>query len=255
MLEIRDLTFFYTKKSPVLQDLSLCLGRGEVGVLLGKNGSGKTTLFKNILGILRPKSGKITLDGVDLFTLSRKERAKKVAYVPQTVEFGDLTVFDSVLSGRIAYFSVAAGREDLLVAERVMGEMGLSEIAHRKVNELSGGERQKVAIARALVQEPELLVFDEPTGNLDIANEELIIREAKRLARDKNIAVLVSLHDLNQALWFGDRFFLLTEGGIKYSGGKETLTEETVRDVFGAEVRIITVDGKNIILGENFYEN
>lgn len=254
MLEIRNLTFGYTKKCPVLKNLCLKLGRGEVGVLLGKNGSGKTTLFRNLIGVVRPREGEILLSGEDLFGLSRRERAKKIAYVPQIIEFGDLTVFDSVLSGRIAYFSVAASREDLEVVERVITEMGLCDLAHRKVNELSGGERQKVAIARALAGEPELLVFDEPTGNLDIANEQLIIEEAKRLAKEKNISVLVSLHDLNQALWFGDKFFLLKEGGIKYSGGEETLTEETVRDVFGAEVRIETVKGKKVILGGSFYD-
>jgi iron complex transport system ATP-binding protein len=237
-----------------LQGLNLELGQGEVGVLLGKNGSGKTTLFKNLIGVCKPSGGSCELMGKNLFALSQRERARLVAYVPQIIEFGDLSVFDSVLSGRIAYFSLAAGKNDLEIVERVINEMGLSPIAHRSVNELSGGERQKVAIARAMAQEPALLVFDEPTGNLDIANEQLIIREAKRLAREKNIAVLVSLHDLNSALTFGDKFFFLKDGGIKYSGDESVVTEDVIFDVFDAKVIVEKINNRKVILGGNFYE-
>lgn len=255
MLEIKNLHFGYSKKTPVLQGLDLKLQPGEVGTLLGKNGSGKTTLFKNLIGACKPKKGIAELEGKNLFALSGRERAKLVAYVPQSIEFGDLSVFDSVLSGRIAYFSLAADKKDIAVAERVIKEMGLSSIAHRNVNELSGGERQKVAIARAMAQEPLLMVFDEPTGNLDIANEQLIIREAKRLAKEKNIAVLSSVHDLNEALSFGDKFFFLKDGVIKYAGGKEIVTEEVILDVFDAEIHIETINNRKVILGGDFYEH
>ena len=254
MLKIENLQFHYQKGAPVLTGASLELQPGQVGILLGKNGSGKTTLFKNILGIEKPKDGTVTFGGEDLLKMSRRERARRIAYVPQHIHFGDLTVFDSVLLGRVSFFGTKAGRTDYETVEKILADMGLASFAGRSAEALSGGEKQKVAIARAMAQEPQLLVFDEPTGNLDIANEQLILLEAKKLAREKHVAVLSSLHDLNQALHFGDRFFLMKDGIVKYAGGKEILTEETIRDIFDISVRILEIDGQKVILGGHHYD-
>lgn len=252
MLSIENLFFRYGKRTPpVLNGVSLTLNAGEIGILLGKNGSGKTTLFKNLLGILTPNEGTIRFDGEDLQKMSRRERAGRIAYVPQDIRFGALTVFDSVLMGRIAYFGVRAGQRDYEVVEKVLADMKLEGYAVRNVEQLSGGERQKVAIARAMAQEPGLLVFDEPTGNLDIASEQLIIEEAKKLAREKNIAILSSLHDLNQALSFGDRFYFLRNGVIEYSGGKEVVNETAIKNTFDVDVRIVEIENQKVIIGGN----
>lgn len=249
MLSVENVTFRYRRQGPdVLRGVNLELKPGEIGILLGRNGSGKTTLFQNILGILNPRSGTIRFDGEDLRSLSRAQRARRIAYVPQEIRFGALSVFDSVLMGRVAYFGMKAGQADYLAVEKILRDMGLEDFAQRNVEELSGGERQKIAVARAMAQEPKLMVFDEPTGNLDIANEQQIIREAKRLAREKNIAILSSLHDLNRAMEFGDRFFFLKDGVVKYTGGKECFREDVLRDIFDIDVKIAQVDGQPVIL-------
>ena len=249
MIEIKELSFRYSRFSKdVLRGVTLSLNDGEIGILLGKNGSGKTTLFRNILGINRPASGSILFDGKDITHLSRRERARLIAYVPQHIHFGELSVFDSIMLGRISYFGLSAGAEDIAAVNRIIDEMGLSSIADRNAEELSGGEKQKVAIARALAQEPKMLIFDEPTGNLDIANEQLIIKESKKLSREKGISILSSLHDLNEALDLGDRFFFLKEGRILYEGGINVFSQETIEKTFDAKVRITEVSGKKYIL-------
>lgn len=239
MLEIKGLSFGYDNQSKVLNGIDLKLDDGKVGILLGRNGAGKTTLFKILTGVLKPQGGSILFDGKDLLAMSRRQRAGIVAYVPQQIEFGALTVYQSVLTGRVSYYTVKPSRSDLDVVERILAEMELEEISCRNVQELSGGERQKVAIARALAQEPRVLVFDEPTGNLDIANELLIISEAKKIAHSKGIIVFSSIHDLNQAMYFGDEFFFMKDGKIKYSGGPETFDEKTIKEVYGVCSKVI----------------
>ncbi len=249
MLKVEKLSFRYHMRDPqVLKDVSFDLKEGEIGILLGKNGSGKTTLFTNILGIRRPNSGAVILNGEDMTKMSKAEKAKRIAYVPQHIHFGSLSVYDSILMGRIAYFGMKAGKEDYAVVDRVIEEMHLEAFVMRNAEDLSGGEKQKIAIARAMAQDPKLLIFDEPTGNLDIANEQLIIEEAKKLSREKGISILSSLHDQNEAMNFGDRFFFMKDGEIRYAGTKEIFSEEIIRDIFDINVTIKELDGQKIIL-------
>ena len=249
MLKVSNLCFRYRRRGrDVLRNVNLELGRGEIGILLGKNGSGKTTLFKNILGLCAPMDGTILFEGEELVKMPVRERAKRIAYVPQEIHFGELSVFDSILMGRVSYFGLKAGHDDYAAVEKILADMHLEAFADRNVSELSGGERQKIAIARAMAQEPGLMIFDEPTGNLDIANEQLIIREAKKLAKEKQISILSSLHDLNQAMDFGDRFFFLKDGAVKYAGDSTCISEAVIKDIFDIDVRIVEINHETIIL-------
>ena len=252
MLKVEHVTFRYERRgAPVLRDASLSLETGQVGVLLGRNGCGKTTLLKTTLGLCTPEQGQILFDGHALGAMKRQQRAQVAAYVPQELQFGALRVYDAVLAGRVSRFGIQPGTADRTAAEAALADMDLTALAERNVQTLSGGERQKVAIARALAQEPKLLVFDEPTGNLDVANEQRILRQARRLARTRGMTVLCTLHDLNQAMAYGDRLFLMRDGQVRYAGNGDILTPETVWDIFGARVRAAEIDGQKILIGVN----
>ncbi|MCR5457468.1 MAG: ABC transporter ATP-binding protein [Clostridiales bacterium] len=251
MLEIKDLHFGYDKgKNKVLNGINLTLEEGKIGILLGRNGAGKTTLFKTILGIEKPGSGDILIQSKSILGLSYKERAKQISYVPQLVNFGDLTVYETILTGRIPYFGFSAGKEDHEEVKKVISEMSLEELSEKSTEKLSGGERQKVAIARAIVGKPKLIVFDEPTGNLDLSNERLLIEETKKLSKEYGITILCSLHNLNEAVELGDSFFFMDEGVVKYSGGNELFTEEVIEDIFKVNVKVVNIENKILITGE-----
>lgn len=250
MLIVNNISFRYKKKDKdVLHDLSMELEQGQVGIILGPNGSGKTTLLKNILGIVKPDSGKIFFDDKDFIKLSRHEKAMCVAYVPQFIEFGSLSVLDTVMTGRIPYFGYRSSDEDTRIVMDVLKKLGIEDFADRNVDELSGGERQKVAIARALSQRPKLMIFDEPTASLDIGNEQMIVKEIRNLATNMNVSVLTTIHDINQAFSIGDVFFLIKNGSVRYKVTKDEITEEMLKDIYDADIRVLNIDDEKIVLG------
>jgi iron complex transport system ATP-binding protein len=250
MLKIDNISFKYRKSNKyILNDLSLELDQGKIGIILGKNGSGKTTLIKNILGIEKPEKGKIFFDNKDYTRLSRYEKAQYVAYVPQIIDFGALSVFDTVMTGRIPYFGFRSCDDDTRIVNDILKKLGISSFADRSVDELSGGERQKVAIARALAQSPRLMVFDEPTASLDIGNEQIIIKEILNLSRNMNVSILMSIHDINQALLIGDVFYLMKDGTVRYRATKNEITEEMLEDIYDAKIRILDINNERFFVG------
>ena len=185
LIEAVDLCKYYKTPKGALhavEGVNFTIEEGTTLGVVGESGCGKSTLGRTIMNLHDSTSGKILFDGEDLLKLPKRDRARRIAYVPQHIHFGALTVYDSILMGRVSYFGLRAGKEDYDVVDRIMAEMKLESFADRNAENLSGGEKQKIAIARALAQEPKMLVFDEPTGNLDIANEELIIEEAKLIS-------------------------------------------------------------------------
>lgn len=247
-LVVDRLTFCYHSDRQTLSNVSFEAKEGRLTCLLGPNGAGKSTLISNVLGFVRPKSGTITVDGRELSSIPLGERAKKIGYVSQSVEFADMTCFDAVLLGRRPYFKWDAGEEDRRIVEQVFCDLHIEQFALRNVNELSGGEKQKIAVARAIAQGASVLLFDEPTGNLDMRNQLEVLSMLKKLAREKNVVIVVVMHDLTLAMRYGDDFLLLSGGSVQRQGEMKDLTAEDIRLVFGVDAELVEYQNKKILV-------
>jgi iron complex transport system ATP-binding protein len=246
MITVKNLSFSYNSE-PVLNDLNFEAREGEVTFILGPNGSGKTTLLKCIAGILKPR-GAILVENQSLNDISKRELAKKLAYVPQRGDTGFLTVFDVILLGRKPYMGFGPTNRDYRIVKDVMSLLSLEKLAFRRLNELSGGELQKVMIARALAQRPRILLLDEPTNNLDVKNQIEIMRLIRKIAKESNISVISTMHDLNLASLYADRILMIKNGKIFASGGIEVLNKENIKAVYGVDVEVVRMNGKAVIL-------
>jgi iron complex transport system ATP-binding protein len=251
-IEIRDLSFAYGDKK-VLKGISLTVGRGEMVGILGPNGSGKTTLLKILSLVLEGKEGGAKLNGREIRSYSRRDLSRLVAVVPQEshVSF-PFTATEIVLMGRASFHRPFAleGKKDLAVARECMRLTETLSFADRYLHELSGGEKQRVIIARALAQEPEILLLDEPSAFLDIRHQVQSLELVRRLNRERGLTVLAALHDLNLASLFFSRIVILRDGAIFQDGPpKKVLTEETIYEVYGVRVRIFwdTPGGRPLI--------
>jgi iron complex transport system ATP-binding protein len=238
----RGLTIGYSDRV-VGRGLDVTLAQGEVLALLGPNGGGKTTLLKTLLGLLRPRAGEVALGERPLAGLSMRERARMIAYVPQLhVPTFAFTVESLVLMGRTAHgslFSRPSGR-DRAVAARTLEQLGISHLAARPYTMISGGERQLVLLARALAQEPQFVVLDEPTASLDFGNQGKVMREIRALAAAGH-GVLFTTHDPNHALRAADRAYLLRAGERVAEGEVHSvLTRERLEALYQAPVETLT---------------
>jgi iron complex transport system ATP-binding protein len=228
----------------VLHDVNLELLRGETLCLLGPNGVGKTTLFKTMLGLLRPLGGRLVYNGEDTAGWSRRRFARTVAYIPQNhAPSFPFTAFELVLMGRTpqlgAFSTIAAHDED--VARRVMDSLGIGALAQRDYTELSGGERQMVLIARALAQEPDFLVMDEPTASLDFGNQARVLERIRTLSRG-GLGVIMTTHDPNQAFLLGGKVACMDRAGTLVIGAvRDVVTPELLGRLYGIPVAFATV--------------
>ena len=247
MLKVDGIRFAYTKNKPVLKEASFELGTGEIGVVIGQNGAGKSTLFKTVLGLLKPANGSISIDNVDMLTLPSKERAKHMAYVSQNVEMPMLSVYETILTSRIPYYKFGPTKKDREIVFSTIREFGLEHYMNTMATNLSGGEKQIVAIARAMAQEPKVLIFDEPTSNLDVSKEILLQERALKIAKEKGVSILMAIHDLNLAYDIGDKFFFMKEGKVFAAGGKEVFNEENLKEAFNREFEMKRIDDSTYI--------
>jgi ABC-type cobalamin/Fe3+-siderophores transport system ATPase subunit len=243
VLEIRDLNFRY-KQEIILRNISFSVAPGEFVSVIGPNGCGKTTLIKTILRSIVPETGTIHIKGREVKTLTNKDLARHLAVVMQTIDPAAMTVKDYVLLGRLPFFEryqfFETGK-DLAIAQRYMEMTGIAALSDAKINEISGGERQLAAIARALTQEPALLVLDEPTAHLDITHQVRVLNLVNTLKTQLSLTILMVLHDLNLAAEYSDRLVLMdkSKGKIFKAGTpEEVLTRESIQAVYQTRVQV-----------------
>ena len=256
LLEARGLRFAYAERGPeVVRGASLEVGRGLLSAVVGANGSGKSTLVRLLAGLLAPKGGEVLFGGVSLAALPARERARRLAYVPQTVStVFPFTALEVVLTGRSPYntrFRFESGR-DLEVARGALAAVDASHLEARPVTELSGGERQMVALARALAQGPECLVLDEPSAALDLKHRAALVRHLMRLRDGAGMTALIITHDLQLLDPAFDRVYAMRDGRVAASGSpSEVLTDETLADIYGDEhVRARRAFGRTFVWSE-----
>ncbi len=238
-LNMVGVTFSYASTS-ILTNVTAGLGEGEILGLVGPNGAGKSTLIRCIDRILKPQQGSILLDGRETKKMSRQELAQHIGYVPQANSDGfPTTVFDTVLMGRRPHMSWGSNDSDIEKVVEVLELLGIKRFALREFKSLSGGEKQKVVLARALVQEPDVLLLDEPTSDLDIRHQLEVMEIIKDIVKQKAISAIVAIHDLNLAVRYTDKIVMLHRGSIFAEGYPKTvLTPENIKSVYGVEAEV-----------------
>ena len=257
-LNISDLDYYYGKHQ-VLNKISLSVNIGQFCVLLGANGAGKSTLVKCINGLFHPKAGSIFWKGCDTANLSLTEKSRIFSYVPQNIQTGrGLTVMETVLSGRLPHFQKTArltgkaSTSDLELTAEILHEFGLEPFAFRPAGYLSGGESQRVLIARAVAQKPQVLLLDEPTSSLDLRYQIEVMELMRHLSHERGLTIVAVIHDLNLALEYADQIVVLKQGNVTAAGSpKEAATAQILSDAYGISVEVLKVKGRTVVLPEH----
>ncbi len=245
-VNVNGVSFAYNGCS-VLEKISFHVNRGELLAILGPNGAGKTTLLKCMNSIHRPDGGTVLVEERNVFAMSQNEIARLFGYVPQRLETARLTVFDSILLGRKPYIRWRVREKDIRMVDAVIRRLSLEHLSLRHIDRLSGGELQKVSIGRALVQEPEILLLDEPTSNLDLKNQLEIMNTVKDVVKSHQVSAVMTMHDLNTAMRYADKFLFLKNGEIISCGGCESINPEVIEEVYGVDVEIEYRNGHPVI--------
>lgn len=245
LLEVENIKL-HLESTEILTDVTFKVKSGEMIALLGPNGSGKTTLLRAVYGILAPDRGAIYLDGKNTNQLKLEHVAKDLGYLPQEKADAFLKVMDVVLLGRTPYGRKPT-QDDFKIAEGCLQQVGIEGLRERLFSNLSGGEKQKVLLARIFTQQASILLLDEPTAHLDISSQ-IEIMEILRERTLKNFSALIALHDINLATTFCDRILMVKDGKIAYSGGPEIVTPHSIKDIFGADVKVREQSGRPFVI-------
>jgi iron complex transport system ATP-binding protein len=245
--EVNGINFSYRSRQ-ILHGVSFAVKEDDLVSILGPNGVGKTTLIKCINKVLTPEAGSVFIEGLDIHRMSKKDIARNIGYVAQRSETSKTTVFDSVLLGRKPHFQWDVTEKDLRLAGRVLHLLGLDGLALKYVDEISGGEYQLVQIARVLVQQPRLILLDEPTSSLDLSNQHMIMHLVRNIVKKNHMAAIMIIHDLNLAIRHSDKFVLMKDGMIYSVGGHEIITPENIKAVYNIEAYVESVRGIPVVI-------
>jgi len=237
ILSIDGIKFKYNGR-PVLEDVTFEVQKGEVVAILGPNGVGKTTLLRCINGILKPSSGAVLVENENVLKLDAMAVARRIGYVAQSQTSGKLTAFDAILMGRRPHIRFRISKKDLQIVDGAIKSLYLEKLAMRHIDRMSGGELQKVAVGRAMVQEPKLLLLDEPTSNLDLKNQVEILKLIRHVVREHAVCAVMTLHDLTTVLRFADKCLFLKNGGIHAAVAPQEVTADIIKEVYDIAVEI-----------------
>jgi len=250
-ISVEDVYFQY-RLQKVIDGCSFKLEQGKIYCLLGKNGSGKSTIIKILNGIIKADKGTILMNGKDINNLSKKEKASIIGYVPQNHSgFFNYSVLDMVVMGRNPHkdFFQQPKSEDYKIAEEALNMIEISYLKERFFNELSGGEKQLVLIARVIAQDTKFLLLDEPTSHLDFYYQHQVLKAIKRIVKEKNISVLMAMHDPNLTVLFGDYIYMLKEGKIQNEGTVDKImNKETLSSLYGMNIVVDNISNKKKII-------
>jgi iron complex transport system ATP-binding protein len=244
---VDSISFSYRSKK-VLDGVSFTVEKDDVVSVLGPNGVGKTTLIKCISKVLTPQAGAVFIDSVNLHQMNKKDIAKNIGYVAQKSETSKTTVFDSVLLGRKPHFEWDVTEKDVRLTGRVLHLLGLDELALKYVDEISGGEYQLVQIARVLVQQPRVVLLDEPTSSLDLSNQHMIMHLIRNIVKKNHMAAIMIIHDLNLAIRHSDKFILMKQGRVYAVGDHEVITPENIKAVYNIDAYVESVRGIPVVI-------
>jgi len=246
-INVNQIEFSYNG-SQVLNNITTEICSGDLIALVGPNGSGKSTLIKCLNKILQPQKGTVFIDDKHLQYIAPHTLAKQMAYVPQKEYYcNGITVFDTVLTGRKPYINWRPSDQDLDITADILKSLHLESIAMKDISQLSGGQQQMVFIARALAQEPQFLLLDEPTANLDIKHQLEIMELLKQLS-DKGLSIIVAIHDINLAVRYANKYMMLKEGQLYAEGGKEIITADHIGTLYQINVKVISENDEFFIV-------
>ena len=251
ILEVKDLSFAYRKDKEIFKNVSFTLNSGEIISIIGPNGTGKTTLIKCVLSLLKPQKGTVKVDGVNIKDMSHKERSRKISYVPQAgAMIFNYRVIDVLVIGRVSHFKGggSASIKDIEIVNQVIADLEIEHLKYSQFNELSGGEKQMVYLARAIVQDAKIIIMDEPTSNLDYKNQIKILKVLNDLAI-KNYSIIMTSHFPEHALFLKTKALLLKGKRVfEYGEALDVISSESLTSLYETKIHVDAFKNKEDLI-------